>query len=59
MLIHTIGILGAGVMGIGVAQNLVQTNHQAILIDISDDILAQAKDKIKENLRFEGMGIYV
>lgn len=55
MPIHTIGVLGAGVMGIGVAQNLAQTNHQVILIDISDESLARAQDKIKENLRFVGL----
>jgi len=52
--IKTVGVIGAGVMGIGVAQNLAQTNHQVILIDISEDILDHAKQKIQTNIRFQG-----
>ena len=53
MEIQTIGVIGAGVMGIGVAQNLAQTNHQVVLIDISDDILHHARQQIKQNMRFQ------
>lgn len=41
-------------MGIGVAQNLAQTGHHAILVDISDEILEKAKQEIKKNIRFQG-----
>lgn len=54
MNIQTVGVIGAGVMGVGVAQNLAQTKHQVILIDISQDILAHAKQEIKNNIRFQG-----
>jgi len=54
MNIQTVGVIGAGVMGVGVAQNLAQTKHQVILIDISEDILAHAKQEIKNNIRFQG-----
>ncbi|MEG4342102.1 3-hydroxyacyl-CoA dehydrogenase NAD-binding domain-containing protein [Microcoleus sp. A003_D6] len=54
MKIQTVGVIGAGVMGVGVAQNLAQTGHHAVLIDISDDILERAKQEIKNNIRFQG-----
>lgn len=50
-----VGVIGAGVMGIGVAQNLAQTGHQVILIDVSESILNQAKAEIHKNLRFARM----
>lgn len=51
MSIQTVGVVGAGVMGRGVAQALAQTGHQVILLDISDEILASAKKEIKGNIR--------
>ncbi|MFP5288639.1 MAG: 3-hydroxyacyl-CoA dehydrogenase family protein, partial [Thermoanaerobaculia bacterium] len=55
MEIRTVGVIGAGVMGAGVGQNLAQTGHQAILVDISGEILARALDEIRKSLRFQGM----
>lgn len=55
MEIRTVGVIGAGVMGVGVAQNLAQTGHQAILVDISDEVLDHAREEIRKNLRFQGM----
>jgi 3-hydroxybutyryl-CoA dehydrogenase len=55
MEIRTVGVIGAGVMGVGVGQNLAQTGHQAILVDISQEILVKARDEIQKNLRFQGM----
>ena len=52
--LQTIGVIGAGVMGVGVAQNLAQTGHRVILIDISDSILERAKQEIRNNIRFQG-----
>ena len=51
MRLKRIGVIGAGVMGVGVAQALAQTQHDVVLIDIHDDILAQAKDQIYQNIR--------
>ncbi|MCX6048531.1 MAG: 3-hydroxyacyl-CoA dehydrogenase NAD-binding domain-containing protein [Chloroflexi bacterium] len=51
MKIQTVGVVGAGVMGRGVAQALAQTGHQVILVDLSDAILANAKTEIKANIR--------
>lgn len=50
-----IGVIGAGVMGVGVAQNLAQTKHRVILVDINDDILDKAKEEIKKNLKFAAL----
>ena len=54
MKIKTVGVIGAGVMGIGVAQNLAQTHHQVLLLDVSEEILERAKREIKNNIRFQG-----
>jgi len=51
---QVVGVVGAGVMGVGVAQNLAQTKHDVLLIDVSEAILERAKQEIKNNLRFQG-----
>jgi 3-hydroxybutyryl-CoA dehydrogenase len=53
--IQVVGVVGAGVMGRGVAQSLAQTGHRVILVDISDAILAQAKQEIKDNVRLQAL----
>lgn len=55
MKIEVVGVIGAGVMGVGVAQALAQTNHRAVLVDVSDEVLAKAKAEIQKNIRFERM----
>ncbi|MBH8554260.1 NAD-binding protein [Nostocaceae cyanobacterium CENA357] len=55
MEIQVVGVIGAGVMGVGMAQNLAQTGHQVILVDISEDILNQATQQIKNNIRFQSL----
>jgi 3-hydroxybutyryl-CoA dehydrogenase len=54
MEISLIGVVGAGVIGVGVAQNLAQTGHRVILLDISQSILEQAQQAIRNNIRFQG-----
>lgn len=51
----TVGVIGAGVMGAGVAQNLAQSGYSTILIDISEDALEGAREKIRNGLRFQAM----
>lgn len=46
-----IGVVGAGVMGVGVAQNLAQTGHEVILVDTTEEILAEARSTIRNNCR--------
>lgn len=55
MEIKKVGVVGAGVMGVGVGQSLAQTGHQAVLVDISPEILDHAREEIRKNLRFQGM----
>lgn len=46
-----IGIIGAGVMGAGVAQVFAQKDYDVKLIDILDDVLEQAKETVLYNMR--------
>ena len=55
MEIEIVGVVGAGVMGIGVAQNLAQSGFEVRLIDVSQEILDKAKNQIKQNTRFQGL----
>jgi 3-hydroxybutyryl-CoA dehydrogenase len=48
---RTIGVVGAGVMGIGVTQALAQTDHQVILVDTTSGILSRAQHLIRQNTR--------
>jgi 3-hydroxybutyryl-CoA dehydrogenase len=52
---QVVGVIGAGVMGTGVAQSLAMAGDRAILIDISDEILDRARTEISQNLRFQGL----
>jgi 3-hydroxybutyryl-CoA dehydrogenase len=49
--IHTIGVVGAGTMGHGIAQVAAQAGFQVVLEDVSDDLTARALRRIEENLR--------
>ena len=55
MTIKIVGVVGAGVMGRGVAQNLAQTDHDVILVDIADEVLDGARGEIKNNIRLQGL----
>ena len=43
----TIGVVGAGVMGSGIAQSLAQAGYQAICCDVSEDVLEKARSNVK------------
>jgi len=53
--IRTVGVIGAGVMGTGVAQNLAQSGYQVILIDVTDEVLLHAREEITRNVRLRRM----
>lgn len=53
MNIRTVGVVGAGVMGTGVAQDLAQAGYKVVLIDVSDEILARAKQTIIDSIRWQ------
>ena len=55
MEIRTVGVVGAGVMGVGVAQNLAETGHEVVLLDVGEPVLARARQELSRNLRFGGM----
>ena len=55
MEIRTVGVVGAGVMGVGLGQNLAQTGHQVVLVDVAGATLDRAREEIRKNLRFTGM----
>lgn len=50
-----IGVIGAGVMGVGVAQNLAQTGYDVVLVDQSEEILDKALGTIRMNCRMSGL----
>ncbi len=47
----TVGVIGAGVMGTGIAQNLAATGRRAVVLDVTDEILANARTVLRTNLR--------
>ena len=47
----TVGVIGAGVMGVGVAQSLAQTGHRALVVDVSDPVLDRARKELRSGLR--------
>ncbi|HSL81627.1 MAG TPA: 3-hydroxyacyl-CoA dehydrogenase NAD-binding domain-containing protein [Thermoanaerobaculia bacterium] len=50
----TVGVIGAGVMGTGVAQSLAQSGHRVVLLDLTDERLAEARSEIRGSLRMQG-----
>jgi 3-hydroxybutyryl-CoA dehydrogenase len=46
-----VGVVGAGVMGTGLAQNLGQCGFEVVLTDLSDDILSRAGAQIRADIR--------
>jgi 3-hydroxybutyryl-CoA dehydrogenase len=53
--IPAIGVVGAGVMGTGLAQVLAHTGHRVVLIDKLGPALEHAKTGITNNLRLQKM----
>jgi 3-hydroxybutyryl-CoA dehydrogenase len=51
----TVGVVGAGVMGTGVAQTLAQTGHRVRLVDLSRAVLDEALSQIEKHSRFSRM----
>lgn len=51
---NIVGVIGAGVMGSGVAQNLAQSSFKVVLIDVASAALERAKKEIYNNVRFQG-----
>lgn len=46
-----VGVVGAGVMGTGLTQNLAQCEFGVVLVDLNEEILARADEQIRTNVR--------
>jgi 3-hydroxybutyryl-CoA dehydrogenase len=55
MKIRTVGVVGAGVMGTGLAQSLAQAGYRVVLVDVDEQILVQARHTLRSNLRLARM----
>ncbi len=55
MSVQRIGVVGAGVIGSGVAQLFAQTGHQVVLVDIAEGQLATARKSIHRDVRLFGL----
>jgi len=55
MEVKVVGVIGAGEIGVGVVQNLAQTAHDVILLDLTEQKLERAKEALKANIRFHGL----
>jgi 3-hydroxybutyryl-CoA dehydrogenase len=52
---QVVGVIGAGVMGAGVAQNLAQSGYGVVLIDNDPDALEKCRKEIHNGVRFAAM----
>jgi 3-hydroxybutyryl-CoA dehydrogenase len=50
--IHTIGVIGAGTMGSGIAQVAAQTGFATLLVDVQPAMLEKARAGIQKNLQY-------
>ena len=50
-----VGVVGAGVMGVGVAQALAQSGHRVLLVDVADAALERARRELRQNLRMQSL----
>ncbi len=50
-----LGIIGAGVMGKGVAQRFAQYGQEVVLYDIDPQVIGTAQNEIKKSLKIAGM----
>jgi len=53
--IETVGVVGAGVIGVGVAQDLAQAGLAVVLIDTTVDRLERARQEIRQALRMQAL----
>src|SRR4051794_33959021 len=46
-----VGVIGGGVMGSGIAVDLARTGHTVSLVDVSDEALGQARERMRQYVR--------
>ena len=52
MNLNTIGVLGAGNIGVGVVTDLVIHGLDVVVVDVSDEVLRKAQIEVLKNIRF-------
>jgi 3-hydroxybutyryl-CoA dehydrogenase len=52
---NKVGVVGAGVMGSGVAQDLAVAGHRVALVDVSKEVLDDALARIERDCRMSGL----
>ena len=55
MKLEIVGVVGAGVMGVGVAHSLALADFRVRLVDITEEKLAKARELIRQNIRLQNM----
>ncbi len=50
---QSIGVVGAGTIGVGVAQSLAQAGHRVTLVDVSEATLDRSREEIRRNVRMQ------
>jgi len=53
MELERVAVIGAGVMGVGVAQSVAQAGIRVVLVDLDDEILDSARSQIRVDLRMQ------
>jgi len=53
--IERVGVVGAGVMGASVCEDLLENEFTSILVDKSDEIIRSARDRIRNGIRARTM----
>jgi 3-hydroxybutyryl-CoA dehydrogenase len=48
---EVVGVVGAGVIGVGVAESLAATGHDVVLVDVSEERLADARRRLRDSIR--------
>lgn len=54
-MVSVVGVIGAGVMGVGVAQCAAQAGYEVVLIDLLEEILDRARNTLRDNLRLHAL----
>jgi 3-hydroxybutyryl-CoA dehydrogenase len=55
MELQRIGVIGAGVMGTGLAQSLATAGFDVVVVDVAAQALARCQAQLRRNVRFAGM----
>lgn len=52
---EAVGVVGAGVMGAGVAQSLAQAGFRVVLVDLGSEQLERSRATIRQSVRMQGL----